>query len=101
MNIKSVVKLLSGRIAGLTGMRVDGSHASKLALAVDGARRDWQQALQEFNYAEGDLVDSAILKINTAEKHYMTLLNQAKKEGAVAWPIKPGTHAPINSNTHP
>lgn len=101
MSIDSVVKLLIGRIAGLMGMRADASHATELALAVDSARRDWQQALQEFNYAERDLVDTAILKMNTAEKHYMTLLSQAKKEGAIAWSIKPGTNAPIKSNTHP
>ncbi|OPY60437.1 MAG: hypothetical protein A4E56_02696 [Pelotomaculum sp. PtaU1.Bin065] len=102
MNFNSVVELLAEGIAGFTRRRVGEYHAPELALAVDRARRDWQQALREFRYIESDLVDYAILKISTAEKYYMTLLNQAKKEGVVAWSIKPNvTTPPLSSNTHP
>jgi len=100
MKINSIVKLLIEGINGLMRKRSDGSHAPNLALAVDNARRDWQQALQEFNYVDSELVDSAVIRLNTAEKRYMTLLKQAKQEGATAWSIKPGITAPTSSNTH-
>lgn len=58
----------------------------KLDLAVQHACEEWQQALKEMDHIDGDLAEYAIFKINAAERRYIALLNQAKREGIRAWP---------------
>ena len=86
MNIMSTIKALTlpeiFRIKEMT----DDSATPDLLKAVECARRDWQQALKEINYADSDLDGYVIFRINSTERRYMALLEQAKKEGASAWP---------------
>ncbi|MCS5696489.1 DUF2508 family protein [Desulfofundulus thermocisternus] len=53
---------------------------------IDQARREWQEALKEFHLVDNEMVDYAIFKINTAERRFMALLNQARRSGVTAWP---------------
>jgi hypothetical protein len=53
---------------------------------VDEARRTWKLALAEFNFVGNDLIDFAIHNIKAAERRYMALINQARREGVTAWP---------------
>ncbi|MGI6492355.1 MAG: DUF2508 family protein [Pelotomaculum sp.] len=69
----------------LKGIIVDRSATLSLDTALQNARAEWQQALKEMDYIDDDLVDYVIFKINAAEKRYVALLEQAKKEQFVAW----------------
>lgn len=60
--------------------------ALQLSTAVQNAREEWRQALKELDYIDGDLAEYAIFKINAAERRYIALLNQARREGITAWP---------------
>lgn len=53
---------------------------------VDKSRRAWQEALQEFDIIDSEMTDYVIYKIIAAERHYMALLKQAKRDGVKAWP---------------
>jgi hypothetical protein len=86
MNIMSTIKSLTlSEISRLREM-VDGPPVPPLVNAVECARRDWQLALKEINYIDSDLDEYVIFKINSAERRYMALLEQARKEGMNAWP---------------
>lgn len=65
---------------------IEKHHTVKLDSAVQNAREEWQQALKEMNYIDGELSEYTIFKINAAERRYIALLNQARKEGITAWP---------------
>ncbi|MDD4239121.1 MAG: DUF2508 family protein [Desulfotomaculaceae bacterium] len=67
-------------------MVVEKTSTLKLDIAVQNARKEWRQALKEMDYIDGDLAEYAIFKINAAERRYIALLNQARKEGITAWP---------------
>lgn len=54
--------------------------------AVNKARQEWQLALKELNQIDSNLTEYAIFKVNATERRYITLLEQAKKEGITAWP---------------
>lgn len=55
--------------------------------AIQSALKDWQQALYDFNYYTGaEMIDYAALNIKTAERRYISLLQQARREGLTAWP---------------
>ncbi len=54
--------------------------------AVNKARQEWQYALRELNQVDSNFAEYVIFKINATERHYITLLEQAKKEGVTAWP---------------
>lgn len=56
-----------------------------LVTSIKNAERDWKQALTELNHIDNDLAEYVIFKINAAERRYMALLEQAKKEGVAAW----------------
>ncbi len=68
---------------------LDRSTVFSLTNAVESARQEWQQALTEMNYTDGDLSEYIIFKINAAERRYIALLDQARKEGVTAWPAIP------------
>ena len=91
MNIMSTIKSLSlksltlAEIARLKEMS-EGPPVPELVKAVEDARREWQLALKEINYIDNDLDEYVIFKINSAERRYMALLEQARKEGMNAWP---------------
>ncbi len=59
-----------------------------LVFDVENARIEWQQAIQEMNHSDYDLAEHIIFKINAAERRYMALLEQARKEGVKAWPTE-------------
>ncbi|MDD4237586.1 MAG: DUF2508 family protein [Desulfotomaculaceae bacterium] len=67
-------------------MVVEKTSTLQLDIAVQNAREEWRQALKEMDYIDGDLAEYAIFKINAAERRYIALLNQARKEGLTAWP---------------
>lgn len=56
-----------------------------LKASVDAARLEWQQSLRELDLVDRDMVDYVIYKINAAERRYMHLLDQLKKENTAAW----------------
>lgn len=86
MNIMSTIKTLTlSEIFRIKEM-IDGSATPDLVKTVECARRDWQLALREINYIDSDLDEYVIFKINSAERRYMALLDQARKEGMSAWP---------------
>lgn len=101
MYIISMKKLLSAKMAGFREKRVDKPNEPTLMSAIESAQQDWQQALEEMNHIDGELSDYIIFKINSAERYYMTLLQQAKQEGITAWSVTPGKIAPTPLNTHP
>jgi len=87
MSMLSTIKSLTlSEIFRLRGM-VEGPPVPDLVKAVECARRDWQLALKEIDYIDSDLDEYVIFKINSAERRYMALLEQARKEGACAWPV--------------
>jgi len=65
---------------------LNGPPAPTLAHTVENARRDWQQAIREMDQIDGELTEYVIFKVNAAERRYMALLEQAKREGVTAWP---------------
>ncbi|OPY58079.1 MAG: hypothetical protein A4E55_01162 [Pelotomaculum sp. PtaU1.Bin035] len=101
MDILSVIKLLPAKMSGLIEKRADMPGTPTLMTAIESARRDWQQALKEMDHADGELSDYIIFKINSAERHYMLLLKQAKQEGVTAWSAAPDKIATIPLNIHP
>lgn len=54
--------------------------------AAEDARRTWKLALDYLNHIDSSMLDYAIHNINACERHYMALLQMARKEGATAWP---------------
>lgn len=86
MDINALLKPLNESIAKLSKKQEDNHPLDKLELEVDQAWQDWQQALQDFNYADSDLVDIAVIKVHVMEKNYIKRLSEAKEEGTVAWP---------------
>jgi len=54
--------------------------------ATADAKESWLLALHDLNLVDQIFVDYAIHNINAAERRYMALLLQAKKEGLTAWP---------------
>ncbi|MFX4262590.1 DUF2508 family protein [Pelotomaculum propionicicum] len=86
MSMLSTIKSLTlSEISRLREM-VEGPPTPDLVKAVECARRDWQLALKEADYIDSDLDEYVIFKINSAERRYMALLEQARKEGTCAWP---------------
>ena len=68
-----------------------------LVEAANDAKRTWKQALDYLNYIDDTFMDYAVHNINTTERRYMALVQQARKEGLTAWPGYPGqTVLPVN-----
>ncbi len=86
MNIMSAIKTLTQSEIFRVKETLDGSTAPDLVRDIECARREWQLALKEIDYADRDLDGHVIFKINSTERRYMALLEQARKEGMCAWP---------------
>lgn len=86
MSMLSTIKSLTLSEISRFKEMVEGPPVPDLVKAVESARRDWQLALKEIDYIDSDLDEYVIFKINSAERRYMALLEQARKEGACAWP---------------
>lgn len=86
MNIISNLKTIT--IAEMARLKevIERPSAPALVITIENARRDWKQALMELDHIDNDLAEYVIFKINSAERRYMALLEQAKKEGVTAWP---------------
>ena len=62
---------------------------------VEAARREWHIALQQIDQVTCTaMVDKIISKIDSAERRFIALLKQARKEGVTVWP---GELAKVNS----
>lgn len=57
-----------------------------LVEAVNDAKRAWKQALDYLNHIDSNFVDYAVHNINAAERRYIALIKQARKEEIAAWP---------------
>lgn len=90
MNIISTIKSLTLSEIFRTREMVESPPTSDLVDAVECARRDWQLALKEIDHIDSDLDEYIVFRINAAERRYMALLEQARKEGLNAWPPLPG-----------
>lgn len=88
--LKTVALLEMSRIKDM----LNGPPAPTLVSAVESALRDWQQAIKEMDHIDGELTEYVIYKVNAAERRYMALLEQAKREGVTAWPPSAGTFHP-------
>lgn len=86
MKIMSTLKTITLAEMSRIKEMLDGPPAPTLVTAIEGARRDWQQALREMDHIDGELAEYVIFKINAAERRYVALLEQAKREGITAWP---------------
>ncbi|GAB6274579.1 MAG: hypothetical protein STSR0004_14420 [Peptococcaceae bacterium] len=54
---------------------------------TDKARLDWHNALREYDFIDRELIDYLALKILTAERRYITMLQQARHQGITAWSL--------------
>jgi len=65
------------------------AHGVHLAQAVEEARGQWVAARKFFdNVIEPDLIDYAVFSIGAAEKRYMFLLDEARRQGVQVHPLK-------------
>lgn len=86
MKVVSTLKTLYlGEIARIKEA-LEGPVLPSLVTAVEYARREWQDALKEMDHIDRDLDEYVIFKINAAERRYVALLEQARKEGVRSWP---------------
>ncbi len=86
MKVVSTLKTLYlGEIARIKEA-LEGPAPPFLVTAVEHARRDWQEALKEMDHIDRDLDEYVIFKINAAERRYVALLEEARREGVRAWP---------------
>lgn len=87
MKFISVLKSIPTiEIPKIKDILVEKTSTLQLDAAVQNARDEWRQALKEMDYIDGDLAEYVIFKINAAERRYIALLDQARKEGITAWP---------------
>lgn len=66
--------------------RVKSRPRPGLAGMVDEARLAWREALNEYNFADREMVDYLVFKINAAERRFIVLMHQARRQGVTAWP---------------
>ena len=67
----------------IDGFRVqkNANDKSDLYINLENAKKEWEEAKNIFeNVSEPDLVDYAIYNVEAAEKKYVYLLRQIKKE---------------------
>ncbi|MFA4884364.1 MAG: DUF2508 family protein [Desulfotomaculaceae bacterium] len=86
MKVVSILKTLClGEIARIKEA-LEGPAPPFLVTAVEHARLDWQESLKEMDHIDRDLDEYVIFKVNAAERRYVALLEQARREGMRAWP---------------
>lgn len=95
MKIVSTLKTVTQTEVSRLKEMLEGPQSPPLVVAIESARVDWQQALRELDHIDGTMAEYVIFKINAAERRYMALLDQAKKEGVTAWSNTAG-HLPAN-----
>lgn len=85
MKIVSTLKTVTQTEVSRLKEMLEGPQSPPLVAAIESARVDWQQALREMDHIDGAMAEYVIFKINAAERRYIALLEQAKKEGVTAW----------------
>lgn len=58
-----------------------------LLIAIEEALSTWREAWNQFNYADREMIDYIIFKLNAAEKHYAALVRCARRLNLTAWPV--------------
>ncbi|AQS60104.1 DUF2508 family protein [Desulforamulus ferrireducens] len=58
---------------------------STLEEQIEQAKRAWQLAQEQMQWADKDLLEAAILNTTACERRYIALLQQAKIQGCQAW----------------
>lgn len=97
MNIISTLKSINlVESLGIKELLVNQSGPTLLT-SIEKARKEWQHAVKEMNHIDIDMAEYIIFKINAAERRFMALLEQAKKEGITAWPDMTGACFPENN----
>ncbi len=86
MKVVSTLKTLYLEEMAKIKEALEGPAPPFLVTAVEHARRDWQEALKEMDHIDRDLDEYVIFKINAAERRYVALLEEARREGVRAWP---------------
>ena len=86
MPVKSPHKYLEQFLVWLSPLKKE---PPGLVEAVDDAKKAWIQALDFINTIDHSLVDYAVHNINAAERRYMALIKEARREGITAWPELP------------
>ena len=61
------------------------SQEKTLETSIEEAKQAWLTALQQMEYADQDLVESAILLATACEKRYIALLQEAKEQHFTVW----------------
>lgn len=89
---KAVAGCIDGVAGFLLGRDMDGTARAErtaLAEAVEDARREWQAARALLDTVTDPLlIDYAILSAGAAEKRYMYLLEEARKQGVRVEPVQ-------------
>lgn len=86
MKFMSILKTIPTiELPRIKEMLVEKTATLQLDEAVRNAREEWRQAIREMDYIDGDLAEYVIFKINAAERRYIALLDQARREGITAW----------------
>ncbi len=70
-----------------------------LVEAAEDAKKAWKQALRDLNLVDKSFIDYAVHNINAAERRYIALLRQARKERLTAWPDYSALAEPANEET--
>jgi hypothetical protein len=86
MKVVSTLKTLYLEEIAKIKEALEGPAPPFLVTAVEHARRDWQEALKEMDHIDRDLDEYVIFKVNAAERRYVALLEEARREGVRAWP---------------
>lgn len=96
MRLRDVVSRYASAIGGyLLGRDIDAvisSERARLADAVEDARQQWLAARAFFDdVTDPQLIDYAVFSIGAAEKRYMLLLQEARRQGVQVNPLRWGT----------
>ncbi|MFZ5647853.1 MAG: DUF2508 family protein [Bacillota bacterium] len=76
---KTILKILS-RISPHYPARPD------LLANIQNSLAEWKTCNNQYNFTGPEMIDYMIYRLNAAERHYMALLAQARREGLKAWP---------------
>lgn len=78
--IKKIVLNILGRISPHYPARPD------LLINIQTSLTEWKTCKDQYNFTGPELVDYMVFRLNAAERHYIVLLAQARREGLKAWP---------------